>query len=97
MKAQLRPIACIHCRHFELACTHPAVTEVKVSPISGNTKIIPVDAEVARAESGICGPEAALFDPRSVPGQIAVAVITSRSGQITLVLAALLVGALLFA
>lgn len=73
-------LPCIQCRYFEIVCTHPAAGKITVSPISGKAKATYPDAEKVRAEDGACGPEGALFDARSVPGQIAIAVLLSRPG-----------------
>lgn len=73
-------LPCIQCRYFEIVCTHPAAGEIKVSPISGKAKATYLAAEKARAEDGVCGPEGALFDARSAPGQIVVAFLSSRTG-----------------
>jgi hypothetical protein len=50
-----------------------------------------VDAEKARAEDGACGPEGALFDARSLPGQIFIAFLTSRPGKWILFLGGVIV------
>lgn len=88
VKAELQSDAarfpCINCRYFEIHCTHPAASEIKVSPISGKTKVVHFDAEKVRAEDGACGPEGALFDSRSFPGLVFMSVVTSRAGIITL-------------
>ena len=75
---------CINCRYFEIHCTHPAASEVRVSPISGKTKTVHYDAEKVRAEDGACGPEGDLFDSRSFPGLVFMSVVTSRAGIFTL-------------
>ena len=69
---------CINCRYFEIHCTHPAASEIRVSPITGKTKVVHRDAEKIRAEDGPCGPEGALFDSRSVPGLLFMSVVTSK-------------------
>jgi hypothetical protein len=71
-------LPCIQCRYFEVVCTHPAASELRVSPISGKPKIKHFAAEKARAEDGACGPEGALFDSRSLPGLVVVSVLTSK-------------------
>ena len=68
IQAELRSPAaelpCIQCRYYELACTHPAVGEIKVNPVTGKPRVVHASAEEARAETGACGPEGALFDSR---------------------------------
>jgi hypothetical protein len=76
-----RALPCIQCRYFELVCTHPAAIDLNVSPVSGKTSANYPDAAKVRAESGICGPEGALFDARSVPGQVVAHVINSTAGR----------------
>lgn len=72
---------CIQCRYFELVCTHPAAIDLNVSPISGKASANYPDAAKVRAEDGVCGPEGALFDSRSVPGHVIAAVINSTIGR----------------
>ena len=72
---------CIHCRYYELACTHPAVGEFVTNPITGTGKLVPLEAEKARAVDGPCGPEAALFDPRSLPATVLVEMLSSSIGR----------------
>ena len=69
---------CINCRYFEITCTHPAASLVKVSPVSGRVTTTHLAADKVRAEDGACGPEGALFDPRSPLGYAVVSVITSK-------------------
>jgi hypothetical protein len=83
-----RDLPCIRCRYFELVCTHPAVSRITVDPVTGAVKSDPLDAAKARADDGACGPEGALFDARSVPGQIAVAVLSTTLGRWGLFIAA---------
>jgi hypothetical protein len=85
VKAELRSPAvelpCIKCRYYELVCTHPAVAEIKANPETGKVKMIPEFAKDARAEGGPCGPEGALFDPRSLPAQALVSMLSTGSGR----------------
>lgn len=91
-----RDFPCIQCRYFEIVCTHPAAIGLKVSPVSGKAKADYPDAEKVRAEDGACGPEGALFDARSVPGQMIASVLNSSAGRWSLFLgAAILLDALL--
>ena len=69
---------CIECRYFEIHCTHPAASEYKLSPITGKAKAKHFDAEKIRAEDGVCGPEGALFDSRSLPGVLFMQAMTSK-------------------
>jgi hypothetical protein len=82
LKAELRSPAaefpCMNCRYFEIHCTHPAASQISVSPVTGKPKLKHFDAEKMRAEDGPCGPEGALFDSRSVPGLLFVSVLTSK-------------------
>jgi hypothetical protein len=87
---------CINCRYYELACTHPATSRIKVSPVSGKPKVVYVSGEEARAESGDCGPEGALFDPRSLPALMLVSVLSTSLGRWSAGIAALLGCAWLF-
>jgi hypothetical protein len=86
-----RNFPCIQCRYFELVCTHPAVSQITVDPVTGSVKSSPLDAEKARAEDGACGPEGALFDARSLPGQVFIAFLTSRPGKWILFLGGVIV------
>jgi hypothetical protein len=85
VKAELRSPAvvlpCIKCRYYELVCTHPAVSEIKANPETGKVKAEPAFARDARSEEGACGPEGALFDARSIPGQVIVEVLSSSPGR----------------
>lgn len=76
---------CINCRYYEFACTHPAVSTITVNPETGKAKSKAADPIVARSEGGPCGPEGALFDPRSAIG-LAVAHIFSSKWRIWAVL-----------
>jgi hypothetical protein len=84
LRSPARELPCINCRYFELNCTHPAAGEINVSPVSGKISAVYHDAEKARAEDGACGPEGALFDARSLPGQLAIGFLTSTVGKWTM-------------
>ena len=75
-----RDLPCVNCRYFEIVCTHPAASEIGVSPVSGRAKATYFDADKVRAEDGACGPEGALFDARSLPALFVVSVLTSKFG-----------------
>ena len=85
VRAELRSPAaefpCINCRYYELACTHPAVSKISVSPISGKAKVVHLSGEEARSETGACGPEGALFDSRSPVGLAVVSVLSTSLGR----------------
>jgi hypothetical protein len=85
VKAELRSPAvelpCIKCRYYELVCTHPAVAAVKANPETGTVKVQPEFAKDARSESGVCGPEGALFDARSPVGLAVVSVLSTSVGR----------------
>jgi hypothetical protein len=87
---------CIQCRHYSLACTHPAVSKAKPDPVSGGVRFEHADAVEARAENGPCGPEGALFEHRSLPGSVAVYFLSTASGRWILGIGALVTGAYLF-
>jgi hypothetical protein len=76
-------LPCIKCRYYELACTHPAVSEIRANPETGAVKVSPADAMEARSENGLCGPEGALFDSRSLPGLVFVNVLSTSVGRWT--------------
>jgi hypothetical protein len=92
-KAELRSPAaelpCIQCRYFEIVCTHPAASEVAVSPITGKAKMTHLDAVKVRAEDGACGPDGELFDSRSPVGLAVVSVLSSSLGRWSLFAAAM--------
>jgi hypothetical protein len=79
VQAELRSpkveLPCVKCRYWELVCTHPAVVEVSVNPVTGNARTKAANPEDARSETGACGPEGALFDSRSLPGLIVVSAL----------------------
>ena len=81
LRSPARDFPCIQCRYFEIVCTHPAATQISVSPVSGDASATYPDAAKVRAEDGACGPEGALFDSRALPGLIAVSVIKSVWGR----------------
>lgn len=85
-----RDFPCVQCRYFEIHCTHPAVSKVSVSPITGGTSAKYPLAEDVRAEDGACGPEGALFDARSVPGQLVVSFLMSGVGRWALLIGSLI-------
>jgi hypothetical protein len=87
---------CIQCRHYSLACTHPAISKIRPDPVSGSVKSDHADAAEARAEGGLCGPEGALFEHRSLPGSVAVYMLSTTAGRWVFGLAALTAGAYLF-
>lgn len=72
---------CYKCRYYELACEHPAVAEVLTDPVSGTVKIVAESADTARSPSGRCGPEGALFEERSLPGQFAIWLLATTKGR----------------
>jgi hypothetical protein len=72
---------CIQCRHYSLACTHPAISKIRPDPVSGSVKSEHADAAEARGEGGLCGPEGALFEHRSLPGSVAVYMLSSAPGR----------------
>jgi hypothetical protein len=74
-------LPCVKCRYWELACTHPAVIEVSVNPVTGNARTKAVHPEDARSEEGLCGPEGALFDARSPLGLTVVSVLSTSTGR----------------
>jgi hypothetical protein len=84
VRAELRSPAvelpCIKCRHYELVCTHPAVAEIKANPETGKVSSKPMMADKARAETGACGPEGALFDARSPFGLAVVTAFSTKWG-----------------
>jgi hypothetical protein len=100
VRAELRSPAaefpCINCRYYELACTHPAVSKISVSPISGKAKVVHLSGEEARSETGACGPEGALFDSRSLPGLIVVSALSHPVGRWVLGFTALILFAGIF-
>lgn len=75
---------CLHCAHFELACSHPAVAAIRADPVTGTVRTVAVDAALARAENGACGPEGALFEERSLPGKAAIWLFATTGGRIVL-------------
>ena len=81
LRSPARELPCVQCRYFELVCTHPAASEISVSPISGATKATHFDAAKVRADDGACGPEGALFDARSVPGQLVIGFLSTSIGR----------------
>ena len=87
---------CIQCRHYSLACTHPAVGQVIPDPETGSVKLKSVAAADARAPDGACGPEGALFDARSPLGAAAVYMVSTTSGRWALGLSLFLLGCTLF-
>jgi hypothetical protein len=96
VKAELQSPAvhlpCINCRYYELVCTHPAASTIKADPETGKIKTKPAFAKDARAEDGPCGPEGALFDSRSLPGLIAVSVLSHPVGRWFAIGGALILG-----
>lgn len=75
---------CLHCAHYELACQHPAVAEVRADPVTGTVKLRSVDAAIARGVDGACGPEGALFEERSLPGKMAIWLFATTPGRVVL-------------
>ena len=75
---------CYQCRFYEMACTHPAAADVRPDPVSGDVKIRAISAETARSPSGACGPEGALFEERSLPGQLAIWLLATTKGRLIL-------------
>lgn len=87
---------CIQCRYYELACTHPAVSEIRVNPVTGKPKIVYLSGEEARSEAGACGPEGALFDSRSLPALVVISVLSTTVGRWTAAIAVLVGSAWIF-
>jgi hypothetical protein len=56
----------------------------------------PEFAEDARSENGACGPEGALFDPRSAPGLVLASMIMSPLGRFALIVGGLVGCAVIF-
>ena len=57
---------CVECRHFSCgSCFNPAVQDFAVDPVHGRVSETPKPAKDMRTEVGLCGPEAALFEPRT--------------------------------
>ena len=81
-------LPCIKCRYYELACTHPAVSEIRANPETGAVKVSPADAMEARSDNGLCGPEGALFDSRSPIASAAISFLSSKSGWLITLLGA---------
>lgn len=80
-----------------MVCNHPAVAEVRVDPVTGTAKLEPtISPADARAEDGPCGPEGLLFDTRSVPATVLVALLSSDGGRLLVGLTALIGAATLF-
>lgn len=75
---------CLHCAHYELACSHPAVAVIHSDPVTGTVRTVAVDAALARAEGGACGPEGALFEERSLPGRVAIWLFATTGGRVLL-------------
>ena len=96
LEGPARHFPCVSCRYYELACTHPAISKISVDPESGLTKAVPVDAKEARSEEGMCGPEGALFDSRSLPGLIVSQMLMTNTGRWTLGVGAFLTCCALF-
>lgn len=73
---------CVQCRYFTLSCSHPAVMEIRADPVTGvvSSRSTMTAAE-ARAESGPCGPEGALFDSRSLPASVLVSMLSTSAGR----------------
>lgn len=85
LKAELgspaRHYPCIQCRHWEMACTHPAVALISINAETGSVKTQAVLARDARAPDGLCGPEGALFDQRSLPATIIISILSTAGGR----------------
>lgn len=81
LQSPARYFPCIQCRYYEFVCTHPAVSKIGMDPVSGTASVDYLAAEKARAEDGACGPEGALFDARSLPGQVAVLILSKAWGR----------------
>lgn len=61
---------CRECRYSTLfgTCSNPAYYEQSFSPARGTYNIAHnTDVEAARSETGLCGPEALLWEPQSSP------------------------------
>lgn len=56
---------CVRCAHYSAPfCGHLAYTSQSYSPVDGALSVsIAVPAKAARADDGLCGPEATLFEP----------------------------------
>lgn len=75
-------LPCVQCRYWLLTCNHPAVAEIHVNPVTGAAKLKPtMTGEEARDEAGPCGPEAALFEPRSLPATVFVSMMSTSGGR----------------
>lgn len=88
---------CIKCRFYEFACRHPSVAEVTANPETGSVKLKAVDALKARSETGVCGPEGALFTPRSEPALLLIEMLSTPSGRWAAAIGIFVICCLLFA
>jgi hypothetical protein len=85
LKAELASPAvtspCVQCRHYAVVCTHPAVAKITINPETGAVSSSGVDARNARANDGLCGPEGALWEARSLPAATMIAMLQTTTGK----------------
>ena len=57
-------------------CGNPAYAEMRFDPAKGRlSEVFNTGVEAARSESGVCGPEAILFEPQIAPVTVGKAVV----------------------
>jgi hypothetical protein len=78
---------CSECRYRTLLdmCSNPAYLVQEFSPATGEySEKSRTDVKEARDDTGLCGPEALLFEPRTTFQRTVIAAVTSKPGLWTM-------------